>query len=135
MKGLLIGSVVIAGAIAVYNPAFAQDAIGQMEATPLPEMANQSQLLDTQPLSVRRPGDAVQSSLSPLNANQLSQVASSIQAKPGQASGDGIGIPANLIPRDLIHTPAASSSDTDPIGFFKAPGPNPSYGINLNAIQ
>jgi len=135
MKGLLVVSVMV-GAIAMQPTALAESlaiqmepmSVPAMEPTPTAEMQQQSEALVTEPVAVRRPGEAIAQPVA-YDQAQLRQVSRSITAQPGGSSG-GIGIP-----KDLFYAPPPYSSDTDPLGFFKVPGPTPSYGINLNAIQ
>lgn len=134
MKGLLVISVMV-GAIAIQPSVLAEPlaleleamSVPAMEPTPTAAMQRHSEALITEPVAVRRPGEAIARPVA-YNHNQLQQVSQSISARP--AGNTGIGIP-----KDLFHAPASSTSDTDPLGFFKVPGPAPSYGINLNAIQ
>jgi len=115
------------GAIAVLQPGFAEPVSSSSNVVSL----QQSSLLTTQPLEIEQiqtrhtqPG---------LDTTTLNSVANSIQANPAKSSDNG-GIPSNLFPTDLFHTPSKVLSETHPLEAFQPPAPNRSFGINLNRL-
>ncbi len=100
-----------------------------------PPTRGQSELLRTEPVSVKRPGELQQRNLSVQTTTKLNDISKSIQANPGQSTSGTPGFLDKLLQQNLIHTPTVQNSDANPIGFFQVPPSSPSVGVNLNEIR
>uniref|UniRef100_A0A832H3U3 Porin n=1 Tax=Oscillatoriales cyanobacterium SpSt-402 TaxID=2282168 RepID=A0A832H3U3_9CYAN len=127
MKSGLNVLLVLATAIAPISPA-----IAQVEEAPLSTTVHkQTDSLLAEPLEIGQ--SPASSHRSALNPERLTNVAGSIQAKPGN-NLEPAGIPSDLIPKDLIRTSSKPLSDSHPLEVFQGSAPNPSVGINLNKL-
>lgn len=132
MKPLFSISISLTGAIALSIVPLGQIAFAQVSNTTLTApIYTHSELLNTEPASLSTPGYTTARQVPSLSTATLKSVADSFQRKP-QATGQILGLPTNLIPKDFFRTPPKPVHEFNPLEPFQVPPLDSGISINLN---